>query len=317
MIPEFTASLRNSISHVVNGIHTAFPGRIEKYDPEKNFADIQPVMKYKKPNGDLIDYPVLTGVPVWFPQVFGQKATIAYPIKKGDECLVVCAERPIDYWLFNRETDTDLMFDLTEAICIPGLFAKPNPVVKKALDDEAIILQLQDTFVEIKKDDIILDSQKTLNVRTLDKVTVNAAKDVDVLSAAKVNITADEINLTGTVKIVGDVEITGDESIVGDASVTGEISATEDVVAGEVSLSGHTHTTPSGGGESSPPIGGGGGGGSGSVISVVDEIDEHGGTIRHINAVSLEGDTVEPAHLERGYTAHDSYGNPITGTLDP
>lgn len=321
MLPEFTQAIRKNITHMINGIHTSFPGKIEKYDPEKNLANVQPIMKYKKPNGDILDYPLLTGVPVWFPQVFGQKATIAYPVKEGDECLVVIAERPIDYWLFEKETKTDLMFDLTEAVCIPGLFAKPNPLFQKAVDDEAIILQLEDTYVEIKKDDIRLDSQKTVNVKTLDKVIVDAAKDVDVLSATKVNITADEINLNGKVNIVGDVDITGDESLTGDATITGAVNATEDVVAGSVSLSGHTHTTPEGGGESSPPIGGGGGGGggggSGTVVSVVDEVDPNGGTVRHITAVSLAGDTVDPTHLERGYTAHDSYGNPIVGTLDP
>lgn len=60
--------------------------------------------------------------------------------------------------------------------------------------------------------------------------------------------------------------------------------------------------------------GGGGGGGGGSVISVVDELDANGGTIRHINAVSLEGDTVVPSVLAAGYTAHNSQGEPIVGT---
>ena len=53
---------------------------------------------------------------------------------------------------------------------------------------------------------------------------------------------------------------------------------------------------------------------SGSVISVVDELDENGGTIRHINAVSLEGDTVTPAVLLNGYTAHNAQGQAIVGT---
>lgn len=57
--------------------------------------------------------------------------------------------------------------------------------------------------------------------------------------------------------------------------------------------------------------------GSGSAITITDEVDSHGGTIRHINAVSLAGITVSAAHLETGYTAVDSLGNTITGTLSP
>lgn len=54
--------------------------------------------------------------------------------------------------------------------------------------------------------------------------------------------------------------------------------------------------------------------GGGSAITVTDETDEHGGTIRTITAVDLTGDTVSPSTLLKGYTAHDSNGNPIIGT---
>ena len=324
MLPEFTEAIRKNITHMINGVHTAFPGRIEKYDPEKNLANVQPVMKYKKPNGDIIDYPLLTGVPVWFPQTFGQKATIVYPIKQGDECLVICAERPIDYWLLGKETKTDLMFDLTEAVCIPGLFAKPNVLAKKAVEDEAIIAQLEDTYIEIKKDDIRLDSQKTINVYALDKVTVDAAKDVDVKSATKINMEAPEINLKGHVQIEGNVDITGDTSIVGDetvtgdASISGDTSVSGDVTAGDVSLSEHTHVLPEGGSTEPPTGGGGGGGGTRSLAwGIRDEVDANGGIIRHITGTNLANDTVSPEHLEIGYTAHDSEGNEIEGQLDP
>lgn len=57
--------------------------------------------------------------------------------------------------------------------------------------------------------------------------------------------------------------------------------------------------------------------GSGSAITITDTTDANGGTIRTITAVSLAGDTVTAAHLESGYTAHDSLGNAVTGTLNP
>ncbi len=54
--------------------------------------------------------------------------------------------------------------------------------------------------------------------------------------------------------------------------------------------------------------------GSGEAISIIDEPDSHGGTIRHITSVSLAGDTVSPATLLAGYTAHNSLGQRIVGT---
>ena len=58
-----------------------------------------------------------------------------------------------------------------------------------------------------------------------------------------------------------------------------------------------------------------GGGGGGSAVGVTDTPDVHGGTIREITAVSLEHDTVAPGAMRAGITAHDSEGNPITGTI--
>ncbi len=57
--------------------------------------------------------------------------------------------------------------------------------------------------------------------------------------------------------------------------------------------------------------------GSGSAVSIVDTLDENGGTIRTVTAVSLEGDTVTAATLLNGVTAHNSLGEPITGTYVP
>lgn len=57
--------------------------------------------------------------------------------------------------------------------------------------------------------------------------------------------------------------------------------------------------------------------GEASAIVITDEPDSHGGTIRHINAVVLTGDTVIPQALLSGYTAHDGTGQAIVGTYTP
>lgn len=54
--------------------------------------------------------------------------------------------------------------------------------------------------------------------------------------------------------------------------------------------------------------------GGAGAISIIDELDDSGGTIRHINAVDISQDTVDSAHLLLGYTAHDSLGNALVGT---
>lgn len=51
----------------------------------------------------------------------------------------------------------------------------------------------------------------------------------------------------------------------------------------------------------------------GVAISVAEELDEHGGTIKRIMGVDISNDNVTAATLARGYTAHDGAGNLING----
>jgi len=42
-----------------------------------------------------------------------------------------------------------LRFDISNAIALVGFFAKPNPLVRRACDNESIIVQREETFVEV------------------------------------------------------------------------------------------------------------------------------------------------------------------------
>lgn len=119
MMQEFVQEIQNTVQRGLRGIHTAMPGRIVSFDAAKGIATVKPAMKFKKPDGKTMDFPQVTGVPVVFPQGAGQGATIAFPVKPGDGCLLVVAEQSLDYWQYGQETSTDLAFDMTNAICIP------------------------------------------------------------------------------------------------------------------------------------------------------------------------------------------------------
>lgn len=88
------------------------------------------------------------------------------------------------------------------------------------------------------------------------------------------------------------------------------LDLTGDTVAPDKLLLGYTAHDASG-----APIIGTATGGGGAGISIVDTLDSHGGTIRTITAVSLEDDTVEASVMLSGYTAHDSQGQAVTGTI--
>ena len=55
--------------------------------------------------------------------------------------------------------------------------------------------------------------------------------------------------------------------------------------------------------------------GGGSAMTIVETDDVHGGKILEITGVDLSEDTVRADKLATGYTAHDSGGRPIVGTM--
>lgn len=150
MLQEFVQEITNTIRENIRGVHTAFPGKIVSFDTSTGLATVQPVMKFKKPDGQTMDYPHITGVPVVIPQSMGQGAVIAFPIRSGDGCLVIVSEQSIDYWLYGKETATDLEFDLTNAICIPGLFQNIAGELAEACNSNAIILSSGGSKISIK-----------------------------------------------------------------------------------------------------------------------------------------------------------------------
>jgi hypothetical protein len=56
----------------------------------------------------------------------------------------------LDTWRSNGEiSDIDLNFDMTNAIAIVGLFARPNPLVAEACADNAVVISSSGARIKI------------------------------------------------------------------------------------------------------------------------------------------------------------------------
>lgn len=146
---EFVEQVKQTVESMLAQVHTCAPGKIVSFDPVSCQATVLPAMKIKRPNGELLEYPQITGVPVLFPQSSAQGTTIAYPVKAGDGCLVLFSEQALDQFLYQRDTGTDLRFDLSNAVEIVGIFAKGNSAMKKACANGSIVIQNRSVSVEI------------------------------------------------------------------------------------------------------------------------------------------------------------------------
>ena len=122
--PNLITAIQHVIVNALSSVHTAFPAQIEKYDFTTAKADVKPLISATYPDGSTMELPVIPNVPVVWPRT--SLGSISFPLQRGDGCLVICSERSIDDWLLlggkNAPTDPR-MFDLNDAIAIPGLYS--------------------------------------------------------------------------------------------------------------------------------------------------------------------------------------------------
>jgi len=167
-----SSALKRAIHSVLEDVHVCLPGRIETYDHETQLADVKPLLKRKfKDGSESLEFPVCTSVPVVMPRT--SSASLILPVKKGDYVMLLFSERAIGDWLQRGgiiEQQSERVFDLSDAIAIPGLY--PSTVASPAPNANDLQIQNGDS-----------------------KITIKAGGDIEVESNGAVNIKSGEINL--------------------------------------------------------------------------------------------------------------------------
>lgn len=130
-LPKLASVFGVAMETLKEDLHTALPCRVESYDAAKQMVSVQP--QIKKAFFDETDerqverLPVITGVPVQFPQGGGYRIT--FPIAVGDTGLVLFSEASLDVWLSQGgEVDPldDRRFHLSDGIFLPGVRSFAN-----------------------------------------------------------------------------------------------------------------------------------------------------------------------------------------------
>jgi len=107
-------------------------GTIESFDPDNQTASIS--INYLKSyviNGESVPkkYPLLLDCPIIM--MSGGGATLTFPVKKGDTCLVLFNDRNIDNWFVGgqvTELDNNRAHSLSDGIALIGLRSVKNKV---------------------------------------------------------------------------------------------------------------------------------------------------------------------------------------------
>lgn len=180
-------------------IWTALPAIVQRFDADRMIAEVQPTVTgvRRKQDGrfEELRMPLLLDCPVVFPG--GGGVTLTFPIKLGDEVLVVFASRCIDSWwqLGGVQGQAEQrMHDLSDGFVIPQVRSQPRrftvstAAAQLRTDDGAVLIEL---------------SPDTQGVR----VVTPGAVEVD--AGASATVTAPAITLNGNVTINGNLEVTG------------------------------------------------------------------------------------------------------------
>lgn len=158
---EFVSRIKQLIRKELNELHTAIPGEIIEVDGVNGRVSVKPNAKLTFSDGDILEYPILTDVPIVMPCCNDEMA-IAFPVHVGDHCLVVFSEQSIDDWLDVGTNSSNLKHDLSGAIAIPGLMKVVSEEQKDAISRGEIIIKNKSNQITLSKDAITI--RGTVNV---------------------------------------------------------------------------------------------------------------------------------------------------------
>lgn len=180
-------------AQIMRDLYTALPAYVVSYDSSTQLATLQIV-------GSFSQLPLVVSCPVL--QLGGKDNYIQIAIKPDDQGLVVFAKNDVSRWVALEEPRTSIVstFDLSDAFFVPGFRAIPS-----ALQPVSDGIQLKTPNSEIhitESDGIYLRS---------------GGGTVHLTQGGDVNMTINNLNVTGTIK------------------------SDTDVIAAGISLKNHTH----------------------------------------------------------------------------
>lgn len=272
-------TLRAATETALRGVHTALPARIESYDHTQQRASVKPLLRRILSDGREEELGVISNVRVVWPESGG--ASMTFPVKPGDGCLIVCAERSLDKWLDSGglvTPDDPRRHALQDAVAIMGFESFAAGTLAENNDD--VLITYSGSQFRLKPDgNVELDSTASVTVNT-QTATINADTEA-VVNTPLAEVNTDDCNVTATVQTTidspqttvtgaaivnglltaaGGLTVTGAPAgggapaqISGDMEQTGGVFTSDtDVTAAGISLVSHTHPGDSGG-NTGPP----------------------------------------------------------------
>nr|WP_244290447.1 Gp138 family membrane-puncturing spike protein [Erwinia rhapontici] len=210
-------------------IRVALPGTILSFDPDTVTCTVQPSIKGYENDADgaqkSVSISVLVDVPVVFPR--GGGCTLTFPVKAGDECLLIFADRCIDFWWQSggeQEPVSQRMHHLADAFAIVGPQSQAIKISGISMSGAQLRSDDGSTFFEINP--------------TTQKIKIVAPGGLDVVTPLATFSQA--VTITGVLSWIGGMVGSAAEGVA--AKITGAIEFIGSLKSNGKNISdSHTH----------------------------------------------------------------------------
>lgn len=231
-IEDFTEMLNAALAAFRSELWTSAPGIVQSFDAATQTCSVQlsirSLARQQAGAVESLALPLLVDCPVQFPA--GGNCTLTFPVKSGDECLVVFAARSVDGWWQSggvQEQAETRTHSLSDGFVLLGFRSQPRALSGVSTTTTQLRSDDGDTYVDLDP------AGKVVKIK------------------APTGIVMD----TPVVTVTGVIVAQNQQGIDTAFSVAGKISVDGDVVADGVSLIDHAHSgVLSGGEQSGPPI---------------------------------------------------------------
>lgn len=177
MINNLSTVIQSYIDNFETQLFTSLPAKVISFDAEEQTVSVQPTILEAYTDGLNSEFPEIDDVPVVFPSAGG--GSLTFPIKTGDEVLLVFSSRNYDTWWDTGESpslSTSQRFnEITDAIAIVGLTSKNNSVKASTEDVE---LKFNNNLIRLVSDGTIeIETKDTISVTNSNEELIKVLSD--------------------------------------------------------------------------------------------------------------------------------------------
>lgn len=175
LIGDTEESLKSMTENYINNMRVAIPAIIVQFDSQKQTASVQPAIKDTL-QGIFTALPELSDVPVQFPRAGGYSLT--FPVKAGDECLLVFSDMCIDGWWQSGGVQNQAekrRHDLSDACAILGITSVPKALKNVSMEGVRLQNDSGTDYIQISEQGIVLKSK---NIRIEGNTMINGDLEI-------------------------------------------------------------------------------------------------------------------------------------------